>query len=65
MKMTHHSSFSSYLDDDLTLKCLAAKINSKSKYIKVFPIECEAKIADSAMCLTPFKQTTLQQVKLS
>ena len=38
-------------DDNFSLKCLAANVTSTSKYISVFPVDCNSKIADSIICV--------------
>jgi hypothetical protein len=43
-------------DDDLTLDCLAANVSSKSNYILVFPVNCQAKIADTVKCAIRYKE---------
>jgi len=43
-------------DDDLSLDCLAANVSSKSKYILVFPVDCQAKIADTVKCAIRYKE---------
>jgi hypothetical protein len=58
----HH--FNHILDDNISMECLAANVNSNSNYIKVFPVDCDTKIADSAMCMMPFKDTKLRQMVL-
>ena len=54
--------FDDILDDNISMECLAANVNSHSKYIKVFPVDCDTKIADSAMCIMPFKDTKIRQI---
>jgi hypothetical protein len=42
------------LDDDFSKKCLAANLTSTSNYLKVFPVDCETRFANSYFCFTSF-----------
>ena len=41
-------------DEDFTLKCLAANLTATSKYITVFPTDCNDTIANSYFCIEDF-----------
>jgi len=34
-------------DEDLNLKCLAGKFAVSMNYIKIFPVDCDARLADA------------------
>ncbi len=49
-------SFKFITDEDLTLDCLAANLTATSKYIIVFPTDCNDNIANSYFCMGDFIQ---------
>jgi hypothetical protein len=43
------------LDDDLSLRCLAASMGPDSKYISVFAVDCDEPVADIIRCMRVYK----------
>ena len=43
------------LDDDLSLRCLAASMGPDSKYISVFAVNCDEPVADIIRCMRVYK----------
>jgi hypothetical protein len=41
-------------DDDFSKNCLVANLSVNSKYLNVFPVDCDSKIANSFICLRFF-----------
>ena len=41
-------------DEDLDLDCLAGHLNSSSTYIKVYPVDCQSRVANSYICRMPY-----------
>jgi hypothetical protein len=44
----------SYEDEDFSKNCLAANLTPKSEYLDVFPVDCDARVANAHFCLTFF-----------
>jgi len=40
--------------DDLDLDCLVGKLSPSVKYITVFPVRCDARLANAYFCSCPY-----------